>query len=129
MEWFNANVLTHWPFMVVMSVLWLVGHFSEHSVFTKHRATNSKPGWFWYWARESLKLHSTFTGALIGLVWADPESAGFEWYENVGYFAGAGFLALFGWLIIRAILKKFGIDSGKLVLPGDSLPPDKQDGT
>lgn len=138
MEWLTENVLPHWPFFVAMCVLWLIGHFMEGSVFTKARVMRYHPKqngkrnfgqklhhWFFYWMRESMELHSTCAGALIGFVWQNPEHAdpAWPWAANVGYFAGAGFVSLFGWLVISKLLGRVGINADEIRLPGESIAP------
>jgi len=151
MEWVNENILPHWPFAVVLCVLWVIGHFMERSVFTKERLLEHHPigygkprdkkaarkwkdprsfgekfhHWFFYWMRESMELHPILAGAVIGLIWQNPENAepAWHWAASVGYFAGAGFLSLFGWLILSKVLGRVGIDTSTIKLPGESVPP------
>lgn len=120
-------VKPHWPFVFVMSALWLMGHFMETSVFTKARCDK---GWFWHWGRESMELHPLLAGALIGFVWQNPEHVdpAWTWQESVGYFAFAGVCSLgFWWFLTKVVLpwvaKKFGVNVGDLRLPGESDPP------
>lgn len=123
MELLNEYVIPHWPFLVVMSALWLVGHFMERSVFTKERCDK---GWFWHWGRESMELHPLVGGALIGLIWHNPELADppWSWQESVGYFAGAGIASLgFWWLLTKVIFPKLGVKPDGFRLPGESDPP------
>lgn len=117
--------MEHWPFLVMAAVFWTIGHFMETSVFTRARAYDKgKLQWFWWWGRESMELHPLVAGALVGLLWANPEHAdpAWPWMASVGYFMGAGFVSLFGWLIITKVLVKFGIKDA-IHLPGESKPP------
>ena len=115
--------LVHWPFLVMVGVFWVIGHFMEKSVFTKWRSEHQKPGWLWWWGRESMELHPVLAGVVVGLIWSDPESAGWGWQASAGYFAGAGFLSLFFWKILHLVFKRFG--GGSITLPGESNPPEK----
>lgn len=132
------DILSHWPFIVVACSLWILGHFFERSVFTKSRVITYHPAkiadrsklekfhhWFFYWGRESMELHPLIVGAAIGLVWPNPEGATPAWpvAACVGYFAGAGFTSLFGWLILTRLLGRIGLTSGAIRLPGESEPP------
>lgn len=117
-------IVAHWPFCIMAAVFWIVGHFMETSVFTRARAYEpSKAQWFWWWGRESMELHPILAGVALGLVWTDPEFAGWSFPTAVGYFAGAGVVSLFGWLIVRKVMERFGVGGG-FRLPGESLPPD-----
>ena len=114
-------LLEHWPFVAVAMVLWLVGHFMETSVFTKARATApGKLNWVWWWGRESMELHPLIAGALIGLVWHDPEGAGWSRVGSIAYFAFAGVASLFVWMVLSRTLARRGTS---FRLPGESLPP------
>jgi hypothetical protein len=113
--------LQHWPFFTVMISFWLVGHFSEKSVFTKDRSSRH---WFWRWGRESLELHPLASGVLVGLVWTDPEGKGWGTVDTMGYFVAAGIGSLvFWWALTKIVLPRFGIDASDLRLPGESEPP------
>lgn len=118
-------LISHWPFLAVASVLWVIGHFSETSVFTRARAlTKGKMQWFWWWGRESLELHAIVTGVIVGIFWRDPEGAG--WTQrpmSMAYFGAAGVFSLFGWLLLTKLLEKLGVKTDKLKLPGESKPP------
>lgn len=119
-------VTAHWPFILMAGVFWVVGHFMETSVFTKKRAyEKGKMQWFWWWGRESMELHPIVTGAVIGLLWSNPEHAdpSWPWAASVGYFAGAGVVSLFGWLVVSKLLERFGM-KGDFRMPGESKPPE-----
>jgi hypothetical protein len=118
-------LLDHWPFAVMALIFWVCGHFFARSVFTGKRA--QRPGkmqWFWWWGRESLELHPILAGALVGLLWVDPEGADWGRVESVAYFAGAGASSLFLWVLMSNLLEKMGVDSGALRMPGESKPPE-----
>lgn len=124
MDWINEHMLPHWPFAAVCSVLWVIGHFMERSVFTKARAhAESKMQWLWWWGRESMELHPIIAGALVGLVWQDPEGADWSWTMSMAYFAFAGVCSLFGWKLIAKVLERAGIDPNGITMPGESEPP------
>jgi len=119
-------VLPHWPLVFTLLVFTVIGQFTSHKVFTRARAYQKRSKkflqWFWWWGRESLPLHPIASGALLGLLWHNPEGVSPSWplAASVSYFAGAGVLSLFAWSLLRGYLKKKGID---LSLPGDSTPP------
>jgi hypothetical protein len=130
----SENLLTHWPFLVVTLVFTIIGKFTGSKVFTRLRAYEKRKGpwykfwkaqWFWWWGRETLSLHPILTGAVLGLIWHNPELADPSWSlpASVGYFAGAGVSSLFSWNILRSLAKKRGID---LQLPGSSEPPGEE---
>jgi hypothetical protein len=127
----------HWPFIAAVCVFWLVGHFMERSVFTKARMLRHAPNggprrfgqrfhhWVFFWGRESMELHPVATGAVLGLIWTNPEFADPPWppVASAGYFAAAGFVSLFAWVIITRTLKLYGFDFSEALLPGESLRP------
>jgi len=124
-------VLPHWPFIMVVLIFTVVGQFTSLRLFTRERAYLRRSGpvyrfwenrWFWWWSRETLPIHPIVSGALLGLLWRNPEGAdpAWKWIADVTYFAGAGVMSLFAWAILRGVLKNRGIDLG---LPGDSLSP------
>lgn len=127
----SGNILPHWPFLVALLVFTVVGKFTGDKVFTRARAYTTRKGpwykfwdaqWFWWWGRETLSLHPILTGAILGLIWQNPEMSdpSWPWIAGVGYFAGAGVASLFTWSVLRSLAKKKGID---LKLPGSSEPP------
>lgn len=127
----SENILPHWPFLVVTLVFTVIGKFTSGKVFTRARAYQKLKGpwykpWenqrFWWWGRDTLSLHPIVTGALLGLLWVNPEMAEPAWPmpANVSYFAGAGVGSLFAWSILKSYAKKRGID---LQLPGSSDRP------
>lgn len=127
----SENILPHWPFLVVTLVFTVVGQFTSKKVFTKARAYDKAKGawykpwanqWFWWWGRETLALHPILTGAILGLMWQNPEMAEPSWglAASIGYFAGAGVASLFAWNFLKSYAKKKGID---LQLPGNSVRP------
>lgn len=128
---FSENVLPHWPFLVVTLVFTVIGQFTSRKVFTRKRAYRDQNGkwfkpwenqWFWWWGRETLALHPILTGAVLGLVWQNPEFAdpAWPWAASVGYFAGSGVGSLFAWNLLKSYAKKKGVT---LELPGASQRP------
>tara|TARA_R100000656_G_scaffold104176_1_gene76159 strand:+ start:189006 stop:189467 length:462 start_codon:yes stop_codon:yes gene_type:complete len=122
-------LLPHLPFIGTVLVFTIIGQFTSRRLFTRERAYKKQKSawykfwenqWFWWWMRESLPLHPIMSGALLGLVWQDPEGHGWAPLASMSYFALAGVLSLFSWAVIRGVLKKRGID---LVLPGESVRP------
>jgi hypothetical protein len=85
--------------------------------------------WVFWWGRESMELHGPFAGALIGLVWLNPEGAdpAWDWQWSAGYFLSAGFMSMFGWLLIVKVMGRLGVDVSNITLPGETRPPDKPD--
>jgi hypothetical protein len=126
---FTTHVLPHAPFVGVFLILLVVGQYASTRLFTKQRAyafygRDQKGIWtwrWWYWGRETLPLQPITAGVLIGILWVDPEQAGWNRAASVGYFASAGALSLFGWAVLKGYAKKKGI---VLTLPGESLPPE-----
>jgi hypothetical protein len=125
-DFFVANILPHWPFGMITIIFMVVGQFMSTRVFTKARAYKKRPGpwykfwdaqWFWWWGRESLPVHPILAGGLVGLLWQNPEQMDPAWplIASVAYFAGAGVISLFAWVLLRSEAKKRGID---LQLPG-----------
>jgi len=108
-------ILPHWPLLLVGLVFMVIGQFTSRKLFTRDRAyaKHSKKvvHWFWWWGRETLSLHPIAAGALLGLLWHNPESADPAWpvMASVAYFAGTGVLSLFAWSLLRGYLKKKGI--------------------
>lgn len=127
----------HWPLVTVAGTLWVLGHFFETSVFTKKRVLENHPEhkvgrtfaqsfhhWFFYWMRESMELHPLMAGVLIGMIWVNPLHVDppWTWQMSCGYFLGAGFASLFGWILITKGLEKAGW-KGSFRMPGESEPP------
>ena len=128
MDWFSEHIATHWPFITVCAVLWVIGHFMATSVFTKARSLKeSKHGWFWWWGRASMELHPVAAGVLIGILWQNPEQAdpAWPWIATLFYFMAAGVSSLFGWKLIVLIAKRLGFDLSGASLPGESKPPEE----
>jgi hypothetical protein len=118
------HVLTwdHLPFIAAMLVLAFIGRYMSMRVWTRARAyTKSKLQPFWWHMRETQILHPFVAGALVGLVWNDPEGHGWDWRYGVSYFVVAGGVSLFFWLATKIWAKRKGV---QLVLPGESKPPD-----
>lgn len=109
----------HWPFLAVAVVLMLVGQVAKAAVWTKFRARNSRPQWFWWWGYKTMPVHPVVVGAIIGLLWRTPEE-GLGTVASVGYFAFSGALSVWLFQILKGVAKRRGID---LDLPGGSVAP------
>jgi len=126
MEYLNFAI-TYWPFLVVTTLLAVVGLFFDRQ-FTRGRAyvfdakgNKIAKRFFWYAMRESLPLHPIGVGFVIGVTMAfldaSPGPIATTRPLIVLYFTGAGVAALVLWVYAKARLK--GIP-----LPGDdSLRP------
>lgn len=130
-ETMRANLLPHWPFAMMAIVFMVVGQVMTTRVFTRERAydtyDSSIAGWIWYWGRETLPLHPILAGALLGIVWQDPEAAGLGLVPSMGYFAGSGAVSLFTWIFLKAYYKRrLGVD---IYLPGESMKPSSDEDT
>lgn len=111
------------PFVGWLILASIVGQVMKTLVFTRERACAGKG--FWYWGRKTLPLHPVFLGVIIGLVWPG-EIDGPRWVggtlKGVGYFALAGACSVWGYEVVKTLLKKYeGIDLG--ALPGESDKP------
>lgn len=108
--------IKHAPFVGVACVLAAIYQGLSLKLFTRARAYRRREGRlgriahvFWYWGRELLKLHGVILGALLGLVWRDPEGGRWPLWSSVTYFAAAGFAALFVWALVKGYAKQQGI--------------------
>lgn len=114
----------HWPGLTWSFVAMLIGQVMAHRVFTKAGARKRrKSQWFWWWMRKTLPLHPVVAGAVLGLVWQNPEHADPVWplAGSMMYFAGFGGLSVWLYQVIKQAAKEHGI---RLTLPGgDSIPP------
>jgi hypothetical protein len=123
---FVAGMLSmdRWPFWSAVLVFTIVGQFTSVRLFTRERAYRQRKQlwhhWFWYWARETLTIHSVAAGLVLGLFWRDPEGHGWNAIGSQMYFAAAGVISLFFWTLLKALAKRQGIE---LTLPGDSSRP------
>jgi len=116
-------MFSHTPFVSAMIGYMLVGQFMKNYVFTRQRAMNFHPKWFWWWGRKSMVLHPTIAGLALGVVWRAPEVGYERLVDSMGYFALAGSLSTFVFVAIQQVFKNKGWN---FELPGESLkPPDK----
>ena len=119
----------HWPGVTWTFVAALIGQVMAHRVFTRKQAHTKRKGqWFWWWSRKTLPLHPVVAGGVLGLMWTDPEGAGWPWIGSVVYFAFFGAISIWLYEFVKGVLKKkTGIDVG--ALPGSSnYPPPMSDG-
>lgn len=117
----NSQLLPHWPFVSWLIVAMLFGQVMKNALWTKENARHRKPHWFWWWGYKSMVLHPVFAGALVGLLWRNPEAGVDGVSASVGYFAMAGALSTWSYQVIRsAIRKRAGIE---IDLPGISDEP------
>lgn len=118
MEEFMSNhvySLIHWPFFAFAIVAMMINQVIKSSVFTKKRAiTKSKMQWFFWWSYKTLPLHPVGLGALVGLVWLNPENDVWPIVASVFYFALGGTLSVWLYQIIKGLAKKRGLDLGEL---------------
>ena len=123
LDTFITSMLTmdRWPFWSVALIFAIVGQFTSKHLFTRERAY-LKDRWqpFWWWGRESLSLHPIAAGALLGQLWPDPEGRHWTTAASCAYFASAGVVSMFLWMIIKGVAKKKGVE---LTLPGDTSRP------
>jgi hypothetical protein len=120
----------HWPFFAVFFILMVIGQLSKTIVFTRKRAEETHSKWyghFWWWGRKSLPMHPMITGLLIGVIWTNPNTIIKDMVSAMFYFAFSGTLSVWGYQIIKGLLKKKSID---LSLPGnDNVVPAKTNGS
>jgi hypothetical protein len=121
-EMFKTHIMPHWPFLSAMVVFMLVGRVMTKNVFTK-TAHHNKGKWTWlfWWGRKTLALHPIMAGAVLGMLWREPEPGMKDMAASVMYFAMSGALSVWAYETLKGIAKKHGID---LTVPGvDSVPP------
>lgn len=116
MEWLTDYVLPHWPFVAMCLVFGAVGQVMNKIVAPK--ATAEKHGVRW-WIRKTLTLQPVLAGALLGLVWRDPETAVVGLAPSIAYFAASGVCSTWVYNVLKGLAKKKGI-----AVPGDSTPPE-----
>ena len=123
MDFVNTHVLPHWAFIAWLFVAMLIGQVAKNTLWTKTNAIKKKPHWFWWWMRKTMVLHPVAAGALVGLIWQNPEPGVNTLAASMGYFALAGGLSTWAYELLRGLAKKKGID---IPLPGitkSSAPP------
>lgn len=124
LQFVNETVFGHWQFFAVVVVFGVLNHFMSKKVFTRERAyaeyEKTKRKYFWFWGREALPILPLIVTYLLGLVWKDPEGQGWTRNESGWYFASAGALSLFLWVVIKGIAKQKGL---QLTFPGESERP------
>jgi hypothetical protein len=113
----------HWPGLAWATIATVIGQVMAHRVFTEANAR--RPGrfqWAWWWARKTLPLHPVLAGALLGLMWTNPEGADPAWprVASAMYFAFFGAMSIWIYQVLKDLLKRKGFD---IQLPGDSYPP------
>jgi len=114
----------HWPGLSWMLIAMLVGQVMAHRIFTREQAHKKrKSQWFWWWMRKTLPLHPVVSGLLLGIVWQDPEGAGWPWVASLMYFAAFGGGSIWAYETAKGLLKKKGINVGEL--PGGSSKEDE----
>lgn len=100
------------PFLGFLVLAAMTGQFMKTQVFTTKRAvTKGKLRLFWKWARKTLPFHPVLTGAIVGIAWAaggydTPGWDGPVWF----YFGAAGVFSTWGFAILKALFKPFGIE-------------------
>jgi len=116
----------HWEFFAVMFTFMIVAQVTKTSVFTKKRAEdthNKLIGHFWWWGRKTLPIHPVVSGGIVGLFWTNPNDAVTSTIASIFYFAFAGAMSVWGYQILKGIMKKKNIE---LTLPGnESVTPPK----
>lgn len=116
--------LAHWPFMAWTIIAAAIGQVMKTAVWTKKRAhTKGKAQWLFWWAYKTLPLHPILGGAILGLIWQNPEHAdpAWSWIASVVYFATAGALSVSLYQVVKGIAKKKGFDFSEKKPP----PPSK----
>lgn len=111
----------NWPFWAIAVIFAVIGNVAAQRVFTRPRAY-TKGFWqpLWWWMRETLPLQPIVAGAAVGFFWRNPKGVVWELPQAMAYFAFAGTVSLFLWVVIKGVAKKKGVE---LTLPGDSEPP------
>lgn len=122
--------LDHWPWMAICVIFTIIGQFTSTRLFVRERAytdygsnlAGKMQHWFWYWGRESLPVHPILAGAMLAMVWVNPEGADPAWGvpATAAYFGSSGAISLGAWMWLKAKAKARGIT---LTLPGASMPP------
>ncbi|KKN75999.1 hypothetical protein LCGC14_0375560 [marine sediment metagenome] len=120
MEFLNAHVLPHWPFIAWAVIAMVIGQVMVKNIFTKKHAETLRPKWLWYWARKTLPLHPVLSGIVIGIFWRNPEPAVMGIVPAAAYFGVAGALSLWLFEVLRRAAAKRGV---VLALPGQTVAP------
>ena len=119
LEWLRP----HWPGITWSFMAMLIGQVMTRHVWTKARSTGrGTKVQFFYWMRKSLPLHPVFAGAVLGILWQNPENADPAWplIGSVMYFATFGGLSVWLYQVIKQFAKRRGYD---IELPGASSRP------
>jgi hypothetical protein len=118
----NTQLLPHWPFFAVMVIFMVIMQVVKSNVFTKKAHETHKPVWLWWWGRKTLALHPLALGALLGLVWRNPEPGIETLPACMAYFSLSGALSIAAYEVIKGLLAKKGIN---INIPGvdETIPP------
>jgi hypothetical protein len=122
-------LLPHWPGVAWLFIAMLITQVEKGALFTKKRAhTKGKAQWFWWWGYKTLALHGAFLGAIVGIIWQNPEGGdpAWPWAASLVYFAFFGGMSVFAYEVLRGLLKKRNIDIG--TLPGQDAPKTDEGG-
>jgi hypothetical protein len=99
----------------------VVGQVMKNGIFTKAQAMKQrKSQWFWWWMRKTLPLHPVLMGAILGMLWQDPEGADWPFIGGVLYFAFFGAISTWLYEVLKSLAKSRGIELNEL---GRSQPP------
>lgn len=126
MDWLAEGIewlRPHWPGFTWAFVAMLIGQVMTRHVFTRARSTGrGSRVRFFYWMRKTLPIHPVLAGAIVGLIWQNPENADPAWpiIGSMMYFATFGGLSVWLYQVIKQLAKKQGYD---IELPGASTRP------
>lgn len=118
--------MVHWPWFAVCITLMIIVQTVKTNIFTKKKAyEKGKLQWLFWWGWKTLALQPIIAGAIIGLLWGNPEPGVKEGIASFFYFASSGGCSVVAYQVLKGVLKKKKVD---ISLPGQrpTDPPSKE---
>jgi len=105
-----STLLTHWPFAVSTLIFMVVGQVLKTKVFPKNGWYTKKPVWLFWWGYKTLGIQLAVLGMVLGAVLHNPTLLAQSIAGSMAYFGVSGALSVWGYEVLKGLLKKKGID-------------------
>jgi hypothetical protein len=111
-------LLAHWPFIAVWVISMIVFQVVNKNVFPRGGV-----GTLQVWGRKTHALQPIIVGALVGLVWRNPDPLVTNLAAGIAYFSLSGALSTSSYEVLKGLLARQGIDISLDGVDSSILPP------
>ncbi len=121
MEFFNTELLPHWPFIAFALVTGVIAQIMKTQILTLDLAKGNK---IVFWLRRAFPLLLIAIGAVTGVLWPGEASPGVsETFQKVWYFMGSACVSIAAFSAFKNwVKKKYDVE----LMPSPTVIPEEK---